>query len=81
MEHRSKVIGVRQSLKAIRQGRADKVYLAEDADSFVSVPIIDACKECGVKLEFVSSKSALGKICHIDVAAAVAVEVKNSVAE
>lgn len=76
MEHR-KVVGVRQSLKAIRQGRAEIVYLAEDADSFVSVPVIDACRECGVKLELVESKSALGKICRIDVASAVAVLLKT----
>lgn len=77
MESRNRVVGVKQSLKAIRQGRADKVYLAEDADSFVSAPIINACNEFGVKLEFVESKSTLGKICHIDVASAVAVELKN----
>lgn len=81
MEVRNRVVGVKQSLKAIRQGRAERVYLAEDADFFVSVPIIDACKECGVKLEFVESKSALGRKCHIDVASAVAVELKNQAAE
>ncbi len=67
-----KVVGVKQSLKAVRQGRAEKVYLAEDADSFVSVPVIEACKEHGVKLEFAESKSALGRMCHIDVDCAVA---------
>ena len=76
MESRNRVVGVKQSLKAIRQGRAAKVYLAEDVDTFVSVPIIDACKENGVVLEFVESKSALGRICHIDVASAVATELK-----
>ena len=78
---RAKVVGVRQSLKAIRQGRAVRVYLAEDADTFVANPVIDICKECGVMLEYVSSKASLGKMCHVDVATAVAVDVKESVAE
>lgn len=77
MKH-AKVVGVRQSLKAIRQGKAGRVYLAEDADSFVAVPVIDACKECGVMIEYVKSKSALGKMCHVDVATAVAVDIKET---
>ncbi len=74
MNVRRKVAGLKQSLKAIRQGRAERVYLAEDADTFVSASVIDACKESGVPLEFVESKSALGKLCHVDVATAVAAE-------
>lgn len=78
MEHRSKVVGVKQTLKVIRQGRAMSVYLAEDADSFVAAPIIDACKEHGVRLEYVSSKAALGRQCHIDVPSAVAADVNSA---
>jgi len=78
LEHRSKVVGVKQSLKAIRQGIAVKVYLADDADPFIVGPVVDTCKEYGVTIEYVTSKSALGRKCHIDVGAAVAAEIKFS---
>lgn len=78
MEHRSKIVGVKQTLKAIRQGRATIVYLAEDADSFVSIPVIDTCKEHGVRLEYISSKSELGRMCHVDVPSAVAADVVSA---
>ena len=78
MEHRNKVVGVKQTLKAIRQGRAVLVYLAEDADSFVSVPVISTCEEHGIRLEYVSSKSELGRLCHVDVPSAVAADVVSA---
>ena len=75
--HHNMVVGLRQAKKSIVAGRAEIVYLAEDADPFVSVPIIEACEQAGAKLEFVPSKSALGRMCHIDVDAAVAVKIKK----
>ena len=75
--HHNMVVGVRQAKKAIQSGKADVVYLAEDAAPFVTVPIIDACDKSGAKLEFVPTKAALGKMCHIDVDAAVAVKLKD----
>lgn len=70
------VAGVRQAMKAIESGVAEVVYLADDADSFVALPIVDACKKKGVKIENVPSKSAVGKMCRIDVPSAVAVKIK-----
>ncbi len=70
------VVGIRQSKRIIEDGRAEMAYLAEDADSFVSVPFIELCKTHNVKFEYVPTKSALGKMCHIDVPAAVAVKLK-----
>ena len=68
------IVGVRQSTKSIVAGRAKLVYLAEDVDPFVSRDIIDICNKHGVKIEFVPSRSALGKMCGIDVPSAVAVQ-------
>ncbi|MBQ6998414.1 MAG: ribosomal L7Ae/L30e/S12e/Gadd45 family protein [Clostridia bacterium] len=74
--HHNMVVGVRQSKRVIEEGRVQIAYLAEDADSFVSVPFIEICKVHNVRLEYVPTKSALGRMCHIDVPAAVAVELK-----
>lgn len=72
--HHNLVVGAKQSTKSILGGRAKLVYLAEDADLFLSTKIISICKENNVKVEFVPSKSALGKMCGVDVPSAVAVE-------
>ena len=38
-----KVVGVKQSLRALREGRARKVFLACDADPTVTGRVEDAC--------------------------------------
>ena len=53
---REKVIGVKQSARAIRDGRAQRVFLACDADELVLEPIRSA---------------QLGRACGIAVGAAV----------
>lgn len=67
----SYVVGLKQSLKAISAGKALKVLLAGDADYRISSTVSDACLECEVELEISLSKSELGKMCSIDVDAAV----------
>ena len=75
MERRRIVVGAKQTLKAINKGIALRVYLAEDSDSFISAPVVDMCSKYSVPLEYIKSKSALGKMCHVEVATAVAAEV------
>ncbi len=67
----SYVVGLKQSLKAVVSGKAAKVLLACDADFHISAKISDACLESQVELEISLSKSELGKMCNIDVDAAV----------
>ena len=68
------VVGMKQSTKSILSGKAKLVYLAEDADPFLTTKIVSICTEYNVKIEFVPTKSALGKMCSIDVPSAVAVK-------
>lgn len=75
--HHNMVAGVRQAMKAIDAGKAEIVYLADDADCFVAVPITDTCREKGVRIESVPTKTALGRMCRIDVPSAVAVKLKE----
>lgn len=39
-----KVVGVKQSRKAIREGRVKRVYLACDADPAITTPVAEACR-------------------------------------
>ena len=67
----AKVVGVKQSRKAIADGRAVRVFVALDAEQRVLRPIGDLCREKNVSVEEVATMAELGKACCIDVGAAV----------
>lgn len=73
----NKVVGVKQSRKAIREDRAAKVFLAPDADPAVTDPIGEACAEKGIPVERNYGMAQIGKACRITVGAAVAVLLKE----
>lgn len=70
-------VGVKQSVRAIRDGRADCVYVAEDADAAVTRPVVQLCAEIGIEVVSVPTMRELGLACDIDVGAAVAVLLKD----
>ncbi|NLY10152.1 MAG: 50S ribosomal protein L7Ae-like protein [Firmicutes bacterium] len=67
-----KLVGAKQTLKALQTGQARAVYVAKDADTHVTQPIVQLCSQTGVKVIEVASMAELGKACSIDVGAAVA---------
>ena len=81
LQTKSKVIGVKQSAKAVRADQARCVYLAEDADPALLAPIEDQCWEKEIPLIRVESMALLGQACGIDVGAAVAVVLKDGCAD
>ncbi|TRM11163.1 50S ribosomal protein L7ae-like protein [Lentibacillus cibarius] len=69
------VIGTKQTLKAIRNGAASEVFIADDADWEVTQKVEKLAEELGVPYRRVDSKKRLGSACGIDVdASAVAVK-------
>ena len=66
-----KVVGVKQSRKAVKDGQAERVYIALDAEQRVLRPICDLCRERNVPIEEVATMAELGDACSIDVGAAV----------
>lgn len=44
-----KVVGVKQSRKAIREGRVKRVYLACDADPAITTPVAETCQAAGTR--------------------------------
>ncbi len=69
---RNKVVGTRQTTKALDNGSALVVFIAKDADGKVTVPIIQSCSHKGIEIIYVDSMEQLGKACNIKVGAAVA---------
>lgn len=66
-----KVIGVKQSRKAIREGRAKRVYLADDADPAITAPVVESCTAAGIPVENGHTMAQLGQACRITVGASV----------
>ena len=71
-----KVVGAKQVRRALRDGRAARLYLAQDADPRVLQPLVQDAVNRGVPLEQVPTMKALGQACGISVGAAVAVLLK-----
>ena len=69
------VVGVKQLRKALNSGRAQHVFLAENADPALTEPIEQMCLEKGVELTWVPSMADLGRACGIEVGAAAAATV------
>jgi large subunit ribosomal protein L7A len=66
-----KVIGTKQTLKAVKEGKALKVFLAEDTDESIKTSIIACCEAHHVPVERAETKVGLGKAGGIDRGAAV----------
>lgn len=70
-DHRNRVVGKNQSVKAIRGGQASIVYLAYDADSALISGITQLCEQHGVRCERTHSIQQLGEECGLEVGCAV----------
>ncbi len=71
-----KIVGFKQSLKAVREAEVVKAFVSMDADVHVTTPFVSACEAQGVPVEYCESCQVLGEACNIDVGAAVAVLLK-----
>lgn len=68
-----KVVGLKQSRKAVQAGRAKRAYVAEDADPWVIEPFEALCEERQVPVVQVPTMKELAKSCHVEVPTACAV--------
>lgn len=68
----NKIVGLKQTLRAIEAGTVETVFIAENADDKVRVPVEALCKQKKLTISFVDTTETLGKACGIDVGAAVA---------
>ncbi len=68
-----KVVGIKQSQKAVEEGKALKAYVASDCDDKVKQPFISLCQEKHIQVTVAESMEQLGNACGISVGAAVAV--------
>ena len=70
------VVGAKQLRKALQNGRASRVFLAENADPALTEPLAALSEKYDIPVAWVPSMLDLGKYCGIDVGAAAAAALK-----
>lgn len=71
-----KVIGVKQSIKFLKDGKGKTLYLAKDAKEDIIKPLKSLAEMQSVDVKYIDSMKELGKICGIKVKAAAALLLK-----
>ena len=66
------IVGMKQLRKALLRGGVARVYLAQDADPAVTMPLAELAQANGVEIIWVGKMHDLGRACNIDVGAAAA---------
>ncbi|MGI6112568.1 MAG: ribosomal L7Ae/L30e/S12e/Gadd45 family protein [Mahellales bacterium] len=72
----NRVVGTKQVIKAVENGKAKMVIIARDADDFIIKKIKAATDAHSVDVEYVDTMEELGAMCGIQVGAASAVILK-----
>lgn len=63
------IVGTKQTVRALKSGHVQEVFVASDADPRITEGIIYTAKEMDVPVTVVESMKKLGKACGIDVGA------------
>ena len=75
LEQAAKVVGVKQTRRALNDGRAREIFLARDADPALTEPVAALAEEKGVSVCWTEHMRERGRACGIAVGAAVAATV------
>lgn len=65
-----KTVGTKQTLRAVKENRALKVFIAKDAQRHVYEPLLRLCEEKKVPVVWVDTMVELGQACGIEVGCA-----------
>ncbi len=69
---RHKVVGMKQTVKALEKGEAVRVFIARDAEEKVTRPVVSLCEANNLEPLYVETMHQLGRLFGIKVKAAVA---------
>ena len=73
---KKKVMGKKQTIRAIVRDEASMVLISKDADAHVIDEVIEMCKEKNIEIVYFNTMRDLGKTCEISVNAAAAAVLK-----
>ena len=72
LKESGKVVGAKQVRRALTDGRARTVFVALDADSRITEPVLELARQQSVPVQQVASMKELGSACSVAVGSAVA---------
>ena len=78
LKSQNKVIGLKQTQRAVSEDRALIVFIAKDADKRITAPIISQCEKSATEIILVYSMAVLGEAVGIEVGAAFVTVLNNS---
>ena len=65
-----RVVGAKQTRRALAAGQVKKLFLAQDADPALTAPLAELARSAGVPVEEGATMAQLGAACQIAVGAA-----------
>lgn len=69
---KKKIIGLKQTIKAIKNDTVNIVYIAKDADENIKNNILEVCRGKEVEIVYIDTMKKLGEACGIEVNASCA---------
>jgi len=76
LKNKNKLVGLKQSIKALENDMVAKAFVALDADDKIKGPFIESCSSKNIEIEYVDTLMELGNACDINIGAAIAVILK-----
>ena len=67
-----RVVGTKQVLRALEEGRLERGYVAKDADLTLTQRVVDRCYAKNIPCQEIETMEKLGRACAIEVKAAAA---------
>lgn len=72
LKHGSKVVGTKQTLRALEKGKVEVLYIASNAQKQVTLRISELANSKNVPIVYVNTMEELGKACDVEVKTATA---------
>ena len=76
LENMDKIIGLKQSRRAVKEGRVKAAYVAMDAEERITEPFLQLCREENVPVTEAATMHELGAAAGIEIGAAVVTVLK-----
>jgi large subunit ribosomal protein L7A len=70
LQARKIVIGTKQAVKALKEGNAQEILVASDAEQRLTAKVVEEAILMEIPIHYVDSMKKLGKTCGIEVGAA-----------
>lgn len=72
LKNGSKVIGTKQTLRALQNGLVKTLYVAQNAQKQVTLQAIEIAESKGIPIVFIDTMEELGELCEVEVKTATA---------